>query len=176
MVESAIENDESVWLGLFNPKTPENVGNILRAAGCYGVSGIFYTGNRFHHARKFISDTKDNHEHIPLTHSEDLKAALPSDAVPVAIELVEGAIPLMHFQHPPKAFYIFGPEDGSLRSELINWCKHVVYIPTTGCLNLSATVNVVLYDRLAKSNNVDLSIELIQKSRDNNNRLKVKKD
>jgi tRNA(Leu) C34 or U34 (ribose-2'-O)-methylase TrmL len=26
-----------------------------------------------------------------------------------------------------------------------------VYIPTVGCMNLAATVNVVLYDRLAKS-------------------------
>jgi tRNA(Leu) C34 or U34 (ribose-2'-O)-methylase TrmL len=29
----------------------------------------------------------------------------------------------------------------------------VVYIPTTGCMNLAATVNVVLYDRMAKGNN-----------------------
>jgi tRNA(Leu) C34 or U34 (ribose-2'-O)-methylase TrmL len=26
----------------------------------------------------------------------------------------------------------------------------VVYVPTIGCMNLAATVNVVLYDRLAK--------------------------
>ncbi|MBU0538004.1 MAG: 23S rRNA methyltransferase, partial [Gammaproteobacteria bacterium] len=26
----------------------------------------------------------------------------------------------------------------------------IVYIPTKGCMNLAATVNVVLYDRLAK--------------------------
>jgi tRNA(Leu) C34 or U34 (ribose-2'-O)-methylase TrmL len=29
----------------------------------------------------------------------------------------------------------------------------VVYIPTTGCMNLAATVNVVLYDRMAKGLN-----------------------
>jgi tRNA(Leu) C34 or U34 (ribose-2'-O)-methylase TrmL len=29
----------------------------------------------------------------------------------------------------------------------------VVYIPTTGCMNLAATVNVVLYDRLSKGLN-----------------------
>ena len=31
------------------------------------------------------------------------------------------------------------------------WCTDVVYIPTIGCMNLAATVNVVLYDRLAKA-------------------------
>lgn len=165
----------SVWLGLINPKTPENVGNILRAAGCFGVSGIFYTGRRFHYARQFISDTKDNHEKIPLVHCESLQSILPDNAVPVAVELAEGATPLMQFTHPQNAFYVFGPEDGSLSKEVVNWCQHVVYIPTTGCLNLSATVNVVLYDRLSKSSEVDLSLDLIRASRDNNNRLKVNK-
>ena len=32
-------------IGLFNPKSPENVGSIMRAAGCYGVSSVFYTGS-----------------------------------------------------------------------------------------------------------------------------------
>jgi len=31
----------------------------------------------------------------------------------------------------------------------------VVYIPTVGCMNLAATVNVVLYDRLAKALRLD---------------------
>ncbi|HET8706175.1 MAG TPA: RNA methyltransferase [Pseudomonadales bacterium] len=167
-------SQSNVWLGLVNPKTPENVGNILRAAGCFNVQGIFYTGNRYHHARKFISDTKDNHERIPLVHCETLQQMLPESAVPVAVELVEGATPLMHFEHPQNAFYIFGPEDGSLSKDLVAWCKQVVYIPTTGCLNLSATVNVVLYDRMSKSADIDLSLDLIRASRDNNNRLKVK--
>lgn len=52
-----------------------------------------------------------------------------------------------------RALYIFGPEDGSLDKEIRDWCEDVVYIPTTGCMNLAATVNVVLYDRLAKGNN-----------------------
>ncbi len=50
----------------------------------------------------------------------------------------------------------------------------MVYIPTVGCMNLAATVNVLLYDRLAKSSNIESSDELIRKSRDNNNHLKVK--
>ena len=53
----------------------------------------------------------------------------------------------------------------------------VVYVPTIGCMNLAATVNVVLYDRLAKSfQNIDNSLDrnkLIRQSRDINNSLKV---
>ncbi|TOK02114.1 hypothetical protein CGI27_01360, partial [Vibrio parahaemolyticus] len=51
---------------------------------------------------------------------------------------------------------------------------HVVYVPTHGCMNLAATVNVVLYDRLAKSlGEIDDQAQVIA-NRDNKNRLKVK--
>lgn len=161
------------FLGLINPKSPQNVGNVLRAAGCFGATGIFYTGQRYLHASKFVSDTRDNHERIPLVHCDSLQEVAPPQTEMVAIELVEGATPLMNFQHPARAFYVFGPEDGSLSQSVIDACRHVVYVPTTGCLNLSATVNVVLYDRLAKSQSADFSIELIRNSRDTNNRLAV---
>ena len=44
----------------------------------------------------------------------------------------------------------FGPEDGTLGPEILAWCRDVVYVPTRYCMNLAATVNVVLYDRAAK--------------------------
>lgn len=143
-------------IGLVNPKSPENVGSVLRAAGCYGASSIFYTGNRYWRASRYITDTKKVHQRIPALGVDDLRAAMPKDAVPVAIELVPGAQPLPEYQHPKKAFYIFGPEDGSVDKSLVNWCQDVVYIPTWGCMNLAATVNVVLYDRLVKSANWEL--------------------
>lgn len=163
----------NAWLGLVNPKSPANVGSVLRAAGCFSASGIFYTGNRFHRAREFVSDTRDEHERIPLVHCDSLISVMPEASSLVAVELVEGAVPLMHFCHPPRALYVFGPEDGSLPSSLIRNAGHVVYIPTEGCLNLAASVNIVLYDRLLKSGNADLGIDLIRRSRDTNNRLRV---
>src|SRR5690606_30290164 len=72
------------------------------------------------------------------------------DCVPVAVDLLEGATPLCEYTHPERAFYIFGPEDGTLGKAVTSWCRDVVYIPTNYCMNLAATVNVVLYDRLAK--------------------------
>jgi len=168
-------NKPFAYIGLVNPKSPENVGMVMRAAGCYEASKIFYTGVRFDRARQFFTDTKNSHEKIPLTNAEDLLAAVPSDTKIVAVELVEGAIPLMHFQHPEQAYYIFGPEDGSLTQEMLNACDHVVYIPTIGCMNLAATVNVVLYDRLAKSIGNAIEDRPIAKHRDTNSRAKVLK-
>ena len=165
------QTQNATWIALVNPKSPANVGHVMRAAGCFSVRGVFYSGERFHHARKFITDTKDHHETIPLTWQDDLLTALPENAVPVAVELVEGATSLVDYVHPPRAFYVFGPEDSSLNQTLVNACRDVIYIPTTGCLNLAASVNIVLYDRLLKSG-VTGNDELIRSSRDNNNRLR----
>lgn len=138
-------------IGLDNPKGPENVGSIMRAAGCYGVNSVFYTGQRYLRASEFRTDTKQVHLQIPLIGVDDLQKVLPLGCVPVAIEVHPDAVPLTEYQHPERAFYIFGPEDGSLKKAITSWCADIVYIPTHGCMNLAATVNVVLYDRMLKT-------------------------
>lgn len=169
-----MKNDGNcISIGLINPKSASNVAVILRAAGCFGVSSIFYTGTRYAHAKAFHEDTKRFRDSIPSTAVDDILAMLPRGATLVAVELVEGAIPLPAFTHPKNAYYIFGPEDGSVPQEIVNACKHVVYIPTKSSMNLAVTANVVLYDRLAKSE-YEHSNELIKQSRDVNNNAKVK--
>lgn len=165
-------NKNLVSIGLQNPKSASNVASILRAAGCYGASSVFYTGNRYRYAKEFNADTQNMHKRIPTVGVEDLLDVVPSGAKKIGIELVEGAIPLPDYQHPKNAFYLFGPEDSSLKKEIIEQCDEVLYIPTNGSMNLAATVNVVLYDRLAKSQRFDRSAEFLRKNRDNNNQLK----
>jgi len=46
-------------------------------------------------------------------------------------------------------------------------------VPTVGCMNLAASVNVLLYDRLAKAADRKVGDALIRSSRDTNNRVKV---
>lgn len=135
-------------VGLYNPKTPENVGGVLRAMHIYGGAMIAKTGQRY---RKHPTDAIKSYRHIPLIQVEDLKEVIPFQCVPVAVELLENATSLITYKHPKRAFYIFGPEDGSLGEKVTSWCKDIIYIPTKFCMNLAATVNVVLYDRLAKS-------------------------
>lgn len=134
-------------IGLVNPKTPANVGSVLRAAFCYDAAMIAITGQRLIRA---ATDTPCAFRHIPTLRVEDLKDVIPFDCVPVAIDLIEGARPLQEYTHPKRAFYIFGPEDGTLGKSVTSWCRDVVYVPTKTCMNLAATVNVVLYDRMAK--------------------------
>lgn len=163
-----------VTLGLSNPKSPTNVGAVLRAAGCFQADSILYTGIRYDRAAAFCTDTQDQSKSIPLTGVSCLLESAPAGAKIVVIELAENAESLANFKHPDNAFYIFGPEDGTVKQKVVNHADSVVYIPTRGCLNLAATVNIVLYDRLAKSHQPEEGNELIRQSRDMNNRIKVK--
>ncbi|MDH5256741.1 MAG: RNA methyltransferase [Gammaproteobacteria bacterium] len=162
-------------IGLIRPKSPTNVGAVMRAASCYQVKRVFYTGDRYDRAIKFNTDTADATATIPLCGVDDLLENVPAGAKIVCVELVEGATPLPNYQHPENAFYIFGPEDSTISQKIINKADAVVYIPTIGCMNLAATVNVVLYDRLAKSDMAIAGDDLIRQSRDTNNKVRVRK-
>lgn len=167
-----------VSIGLINPKSPNNVASVLRAAGNFRVDSVFYTGKRYPLAiernpampdmsRKISQD-------IPITGVTCLLEDTPDDLKIICVEFAEGAIPLPEFQHPQNAFYVFGPEDGSISQSVIDNADAVIYVPTNGCMNLAATVNVVLYDRLTKTAQEIESNRLIRLSRDTNNCLKVK--
>jgi tRNA(Leu) C34 or U34 (ribose-2'-O)-methylase TrmL len=166
--------NQSICIGLINPKSPTNVGAVMRAAGCYGANAVRYTGAGYARAARFHTDTGDAGLRIPLMPVGDITENLAAEVKIVCVELVEGAIALPAFVHPDHALYLFGPEDGSLDQMLIDRADSVVFIPTTGCMNLAATVNVVLYDRLAKSSDAAGSDQLIRQSRDTNNRVRVK--
>lgn len=133
-------------VGLYAPKNGLNMGGVLRAAHCYGAALILLEAPRF---VRQASNTTEAQRHIPtiVGSIEDLR---PHDCPMVVVELVDGARPLPTFAHPERALYVFGPEDGSVPKRLVERAQHVVSIPTDFCMNLAATVNVVLYDRLLK--------------------------
>jgi len=143
-------------IGLIDPKSTDNVGAVMRAAA------------------RFRTDTQRQAMEIPLLRVNSCLEQAPPNTHLVCVELVEGAQALPEYTHPDNAFYIFGPEDGSIPQQIIDQADAIIYVPTVGCMNLAASVNVVLYDRLAKSRYA-CGDELIRESRDTNNRLKVPK-
>lgn len=170
---------DKVAVGLINPKSASNVGAVMRAAGCYQVDRVLYSGHRYDRAVKLSTDTKNIRTSIPLIHLDALGAtdfldALEADTKLVCVDLIQGATPLPAFDHPEKALYVFGPEDGTVPQAIVDHADHVVFVPTVGCMNLAASVNVVLYDRLAKSERAHAGDELIRQSKDVNNNVKVR--
>lgn len=170
--------ESKVSIGLCNPKSPNNVGSVMRAAGNFRVDSVFYTGRRYPRAVELNPDipkmSRSVSQDVPLSGVACLLDEVADDMQIVCVEFAMNAIPLMEYQHPDNAFYVFGPEDGTISQEVIDAADAVVYVPTVGCMNLAATVNVLLYDRLIKSSQRFESNELIRKSRDTNNNIKVR--
>lgn len=135
-------------VALHNPKSAVNVGGALRAAHVFDASLVVVHGNRF---MRSPTDVTKAYRSIPTLVTEgDIFDHIPFDCAPVAVDLLPSAISLDAFQHPQRAFYIFGPEDGTLGSKIHARCKYKVFVPANHCLNLAACVNVILYDRRAK--------------------------
>lgn len=140
-------------VGLCNPRNGYNIGGVIRAIGAFNVSFLASSGTRYKELKSDFRnmDTEMARKRIPcFLGVNSLHDFIPHDCVPVAIEKngVDDQS-LIDFEHPRRAFYIFGPEDGSVSEDLLDVCQHKVYIPTAS-LNLQVCVHIVLYDRLVK--------------------------
>jgi tRNA(Leu) C34 or U34 (ribose-2'-O)-methylase TrmL len=142
-------------VALVNPKFPHNVGAAVRAASCYGVPQVWFTGDRVQLAgerrmRLPREERMRGYQEVELRHCDNLFDAYDSSVTPVAVELRRNTESLIEFEHPERALYVFGPEDGSLDRAVLGLCHRFVVIPTRHCTNLSAAVYTILYDRHAK--------------------------
>jgi len=136
-------------IALHAPSKPINIGGALRAASCFDAASVIVGGGFF---KTEAADTTNFHHLKPLHVVQDVMNSIPYDCVPVAVEFIRGAIELQDYEHPVRAFYVFGPESGSLPARILDKCRDKVIIPSDFCLNLAVAVNIVLYDRRIKRN------------------------
>jgi tRNA(Leu) C34 or U34 (ribose-2'-O)-methylase TrmL len=142
-------------VALINPKHPRNVGAVVRAASCYQIKQVWFSGHRValepHPGYRLPREERmRGYKDVALRNSDRIFDQFTPDVVPVAVELVPGSESLIWFEHPDNALYVFGPEDGSLNRSVLGQCHRFVQIPTQHCTNLGAAVYTVLYDRHAK--------------------------
>ncbi len=144
---------KNTGLILINPKYVHNVAAAIRAASCFGIYQLVWTGDRVDLdglERLPREERMKGYRDVKWHRSERPFDSVANDVVPVCVELLENSEPLTTFIHPDKAVYMFGPEDGGVPQVMRRLCHRFVHIQAAHCLNLSAAINVVLHDRKVK--------------------------
>lgn len=157
MAKNSKETNDTHFFGvcLWQPKNGWNIGAVMRAVGCFDGSFVASSGSRYkeHRADFRNMDTEFARKRIPcFLDVPNVLDFVPHDSEIVVIERCDGSVPLPTFQHPRRATYIFGPEDGCVPTNEFGDRKFSsVHIPTSGSLNLAAACYITLYDRQLKS-------------------------
>ncbi len=138
-------------IGVWHPKTEQNIGTLWRSAYQLGASGIFTIGRRY---QKQASDTCSTFKHVALRNYENLDelfAVLPYSAPLVAIEM--GGKPLEKFWHPERAVYLLGAEDHGLPDVVLSRCHMVVSLNCVrvAFYNVAVAGSIVMYHRLMQN-------------------------
>lgn len=147
-------------VALTNPKNPHNVGNAIRACSCWNIPTLIWSGTRVPTPKEWLSSEEfaefrmpreermKGYTEVELIRSDRFKDIIDKgNYTPVAVELLESSEMLFDFIHPENPLYIFGPEDGSIPSAILQHCHRFVTIPVAHCLNLACAINVVLAHR-----------------------------
>lgn len=137
-----------VGIGIYNGKRTHNFGALVRTARVLGADFVFSVGHRNPGETSSLGAELT----LPLFHFETLSlfvASIPVNARLVCVELTPGALDIRTYEHPARAVYLIGPEDGALPASIMRQHDTVI-LPGKAPLNVAMAATVVLYDRLLK--------------------------
>jgi tRNA G18 (ribose-2'-O)-methylase SpoU len=137
-------------IGIYQPKTSENIGTLWRSAMNFGASFMFTVGARC--MIRQASDTVLAFRHIPFFVYPSMDSFIqPTDCFLIGIEQCEKSISIEKFVHPERACYILGAEDHGLPEKVIEYCTGgIIQIATPMCLNVAVAGSIVMFDRNSK--------------------------
>ena len=134
-------------IGIFQPRSDENIGTLWRSAWQLGAAGIFTIGKK---QRKQTSDVLYVSYKIPFRQYETIEDFLnsrPKQAQLIGIEI--GGMPLRTFIHPECAVYLLGSEANGLSKQVLSQCNQVVEIESVrySSFNVAVSGSIVMYHR-----------------------------
>ncbi|MFY0591758.1 RNA methyltransferase [Roseivirga sp.] len=143
-----------------NVRSMHNVGSAFRTADAFGITSIALCGITAQPPHREIHKTAlGATESVKWKYYEDTRSAceaLKSDGYTImAIEQVEGSIPLQHFQpdKDQKVAIVLGNEVFGVEDEIVQLADGCLEIPQFGTkhsLNVSVTTGIVLWDLVSK--------------------------
>jgi len=145
-----LSEEQYFGIGIYRPKTAENLGTLWRTAFVYGASFIFVIEAKY---KKKSSDVLKVWSKIPLFQYKTLEAFLesvPYSCQLIGIEMDVQTQPIKSFEHPARAIYVLGAEDNGLPKQLKNKCHELVYLPGETSLNVAVAGSITIFDRINK--------------------------
>lgn len=136
-------------IGIYNSKTPANIGTLWRSAYQLGAAGIFCIGPRCEIRQK--SDTTAAHRHIPMRFFESFESfllSIPHGSPLVGVEM--GGVDIAGYAHPARAIYLLGAEDSGLPPHILSACDATISLRSvrTQSYNVAVAGSIVMYHRM----------------------------
>lgn len=146
-------------IGVYSPRTSENIGTLWRSALNFGASFMFTIGARCGFQDQPSNTTKSDRQ-IPLYVYPSFKEfvnVLPHSTYLIGVEQCEKSTALETFSHPERAIYLLGSEDKGIPNEVWSYCTGgMVAIDTPKCLNVATAGSIVMYDRHLKQKQAEV--------------------
>lgn len=152
LIKKTEDEESTLLLALDSIYDPQNLGSILRASECFGVSGVIWSKNRgvdlTPSATKASAGASELVDIVKVSNlAESLQKLQDIGFVVIAADAAQDAIPLNDFQFPNKAVLLLGSEGEGIRPLLLKRADHRVYIPMRGkidSLNVSQAAAVMM--------------------------------
>src|SRR5690606_20398757 len=137
-LEIAIENTERDF----------NMGTIVRSANAFGVRHVHVVGRRQWNKRGAMATDKYLHVHYYPTVREFSAAMKERERTIVAVDNIDGSMPLSSVELPNNAVLVFGQEGPGISAELTSAAETIVAIEqygSTRSLNVGVAAGIVMY-------------------------------
>lgn len=140
--------DHGLVIALENTERDFNMGTIVRSANAFGVRQIYIIGRRQWNKRGAMMTDKYLHiQYIPTT-EEFVKKMRASDRKIIAIDNIEGSVPMSETILPKRAVLVFGQEGPGISFELSQAADEIVAIEqfgSTRSINVGSAAAVAMY-------------------------------
>lgn len=145
-----ISEERYFGIGVYRPKTAENVGSLWRTAYILGADYIFLIDAKY---KKQASDVLKVWSKIPLFQFEDFESfrtSMPYSCRLIGIEQDKTSIPIKDYEHHGRAVYLLGSEDNGLPKEIKEQCHELIELPGESSMNVAVAGSIVVFDRVNK--------------------------
>lgn len=146
IVHDLDERGVSLEIAIENLARDFNMGTIIRSANAFGVRRVHVIGRRQWNKRGAMMT--DKYLHVHYHESIDAFAKVAQGKAIIAIDNVEGSIPLHEAHLPTDMVMVFGSERDGLSAELLALASQTVAIEQRGStrsLNVGVAAGVAMY-------------------------------